>query len=83
MVSYIYISPSLKTAPSDYTSVSPTNVALGPNQLSHIVKVTVVDDLIHEDKQQFFGSLSTTDKAVVLQPEIGNVNIIDNDCKNI
>ena len=74
---------SLKTAPGDYTSVSPTALTFGPNQLSQDVNVTVADDVIQEDEERFFGSLSTTDRAVVLQPGRGDVNITDNDSKNV
>ena len=84
MISDIFLSLlSLKTAPGDYTMVNSTNVTFDPNHLSHVMNVTVVDDVIHEGMQQFFGSLSTTDRAVILQPERGNVNITDNDRKNV
>ena len=63
--------------------VNSTNVTFDPNHLSHVINVIVIDDVIYEGMEQFFGSLSTTDRAVVLLPETGNVNIVNNDRKNV
>ena len=70
------------TAPTDFVSVaeaSPIILHFSPTDLDLQATVTIINDTITENPEQFIGLLSSFDPAVILAPMNANVEILDND----
>ena len=67
--------------PNDYTSVSQL-LTFGPGQTTQNVPVTIVNDNVFEETEQFMASLElvTTGVDVQVIPAEATVNIFDDDC---
>ena len=71
--------PSL-TAPDDYGSVSTMITFTDANQGQTVCQtVTIVDDLVCEDTEEFSIELSTADDQVDIDPSMATISITDND----
>ena len=68
------------TAPQDFVNPAlPITLQFTPDDLEREVVVTIINDDITENTEFFNGLLSTIDRAVILNPDIANVDIIDFD----
>ena len=61
-------------APADYQGPS-MDLTFGPGITRRCVDVTVVEDDIMENTENFFGSLTTTDTLLTLDPDVAEVVI--------
>lgn len=72
-------------AVNDYTAISDLKVELSESQVSVLVNVNITDDGILEDFERFQISLVLRgpkgSDAVVISPDVVNINIKDNDGK--
>ena len=59
--------------------MAPTSLTFDADNLNFSIAVDILDDLVHELNEDFFGRLSTADGDVVLQPQETRVRIADND----
>ena len=66
-------------APIDFISLLGVVLQFDENTQSNSVTVTIIDDDIVENVEDFFAALMTTDSAVDLAPNMTTVNIIDLD----
>ena len=64
-------------APIDFVSISGAALQFDQNTLTVMVTVTIVDDAILENTENFFGNLITSDSAVDLGPDSATVNILE------
>ena len=72
------------TAPEDFVNPAlPITLQFTPDDLEREVVVTIIDDDITENIEFFNGLLSTIDRAVILNPDIANVDIIDNESEQV
>ena len=72
------------TPQADFISVaeaSPITLQFSPSDLAQQATVTIINDDITENPEQFAGLLSSIDAAVILAPDTASVEILDNDCK--
>ena len=72
------------TPPADFISVTqalPITLQFSPTDLVQEAIVTIINDDITENPEQFAGLLSSIDAAVILAPDRASVEILDNDCK--
>ena len=67
---------TISAAPVDYDGTNLDFVFDADNSI-HCVNVSIVDDEILEDTENFFGTLTTTDSAVLLIPDEAEVEIIE------
>ena len=85
-VNFFTVDGSATSTPpaADFVSIaeaSPIILQFSPGDLQGEATVTINDDTITEDPEQFIGLLSSTDPAVILAPMNARVEILDNDCK--
>ena len=72
------------TAPEDFVNPAlPITLQFTPDDLEREVVVTIIDDDITENIEFFNGLLSTIDRAVILNPDTANVDIIDNESEQV
>ena len=72
------------TPPADFISVTqalPITLQFSPTDLVQEATVTIINDDITENPEQFAGLLSSIDAAVILAPDSASVEIQDNDGK--
>ena len=72
------------SAPADFRSIaqsSPIPLQFSPTDLTLQATVTIVNDDISENAEQFAGLLFSSDLAVILAPSNASVEIRDRDCK--
>ena len=61
----------------DFDALSNVAFQFDATTSSHPVRVTIRDDSILENTEHFYGNLSTTDRAVQLQPASAPVDILE------
>ena len=72
------------SAPADFLGVAESSAIVlqfSPTDLSLPAIVTILEDDISENAEQFAGVLSSSDSAVILAPSNASVEIRDRDCK--
>lgn len=63
----------------DYVAIPNMILQFDENTASRSVTVTINDDNVLEDNENFFGNLNTSDVAVDLTPSLATVNILELD----
>ena len=79
----MYISQFL-SVPEDYEAIASSNITLSPAQTSEVVSVTIVDNDVLEDVEQFTVEVVATGGEQ--RVDIGaaaNIFISDDDCEKI
>ena len=72
----------LYSAPEDYEAVASSIITFGPTQISAIVSVTIVDDDVLEDVEQFTVEVvATGGQERVDVGDAANISISNDDCK--
>ena len=64
-------------APMDFIRVTQTSIVFNAGTTSQQVTVSIADDDIVEDSEFFYGNLSTSDGAVILDPSAARVTILE------
>ena len=72
----LYSAIPISAAPSDYGEAT-AEFTYDADNSRHCVIVSIENDDILEDTEDFFGSLTTTDMAVTLDPERARVEITE------
>ena len=83
IVLFIQDGSATSTAPVDFVAVSPITLQFSPTDLDLEATVIIIDDDVTENSEQFIGRLSSTDPAVILDPDATTVEIQDNDCEQL
>ncbi len=65
------------SAPIDFEAITGSLLQFDQNTLTVTVTVTIIDDAILENVENFFGNLVTSDGAVDLGPATATVNILE------
>lgn len=65
------------TGAVDFVAISDMTLQFDENTLSLPVTVTINDDNILENNENFLGNLNTTDVALILMPGEATINIFD------
>ena len=65
------------TAPVDFVGLDNVVLQFDENTLTRPIVLTIIDDAILEDEENFFGNLSTSDGAVDLLPVTTRINILE------
>ena len=75
------IVPCLISTPdgSDYNAIVPRVLTFDRDTSSFSIPIDIIDDQVHELREQFFGGLVTSDEDVILDPQQTRVRIEDND----
>ena len=64
-------------APVDFIPVTQTSIVFNAGTTSQQVTVSIADDDIVENSEFFYGNLSTSDGAVILDPSAARVTILE------
>ncbi len=65
---------------SDYDAIVPMVLTFDRDTSNFTISIDIIDDLIHELNEEFFGRLTTSDEdVVILNPQQTRVRIADND----
>ena len=75
------IVPCLISTPdgSDYNAIVPMVLTFDRDNSSFSIPIDIIDDLVHERREQFFGGLVTSDEDVIFDRQQTRVRIEDND----
>ncbi len=65
------------TSPIDFNAITGAALQFDQDTLTVTVTVTIIDDAILENDENFFGNLVTSDSAVDLGPDNATVNILE------
>ena len=64
-------------APMDFIPVTQTSIVFNAGTTAQQVTVTIANDDIVENSEFFYGNLSTSDGAVILDPSAARVTILE------
>ena len=75
------IVPCLISTPdgSDYNFIAPRVLTFDRDTFSFSIPIKIIDNLVNELREQFFGDLVTSDEGVIIDPQQTRVRIADND----
>ena len=65
------------TAPVDFMAVMGSDIVFNAGTISNIEVVTIVNDGVLENVENFFGNLATNDSAVIIAPGMTTVDIVE------
>ena len=69
------------SAPGDYTEVNGHTLTFSPEERRQTLSITIIDDAVLEDTEQFFISMTQSDpRAEVMETQnVTTVTVMDND----